>query len=83
MAFGDGAVWVTDEVTGALARIDPVSEHVRSTQVGGAPTAVTVSPAGVLVSAASGAGGVNADSCSSVISGQASSPDWWSRPIST
>ena len=68
IAFGDGAVWVTNEVTGALTRIDPATEHVRSMQVGGAPTAVSVSAAGVLVAAASGSGGINADSCGRVIS---------------
>ncbi len=68
LTFGDGAAWVTNEVTGALTRIDPVSEHVRSIAVGGAPTAVTVSAAGVLVAAAHGGGGVNADSCGRVLS---------------
>jgi branched-chain amino acid transport system substrate-binding protein len=51
-----------------LTRIDPVSEHLRSIPVGGAPTAVTVGAAGVLVADASGSGGINADSCSSVSS---------------
>ena len=69
LAFGDGAAWVTSEVTGTLTRIDPVSEQLRTVAVGGAPTAVSVSPAGVLVATARDSGGVNADSCGSVSSG--------------
>jgi len=87
IAFGDGAAWVTGAVDGTLTRIDPANEHLRRFSVGNTPGAVTVSAAGVLVSAVGGSetagaagsaapasGAVAADSCGRVISGGAARP---------
>ena len=87
IAFGDGAAWVTSAVDGTLTRIDPTNEHLRRFPVGNTPDAVTVSAAGVFVSAVGGSqvagaagsaapagGAVAADSCGGVISEGAGRP---------
>ena len=54
IAFGDGAAWVTSARDGTLTRIDPTDEHLRRFSIGNTPDAVTVSAAGVFVSAVGG-----------------------------
>ena len=79
IAYGDGGVWVTSAIDGTLVRIDPATEHTRRFPLGSTPTAVTVSPPGVLVTTIGGGagtaagshaptgGGINADACGRVI----------------
>ena len=42
VAEGDGFVWVTDQLSGRLARFDPVSGHMKFIPVGHGPMAVVV-----------------------------------------
>jgi YVTN family beta-propeller protein len=49
IAAGDGAVWVTGESAGVLARLDPGSGNVISINVGNAPDAVAAGPGAVWV----------------------------------
>lgn len=49
IAVLEGAVWVTAELDGAVVRIDPATNGATTVAVGGRPSGVAVSPAGILV----------------------------------
>ena len=88
LAFGQNALWAAGGVDGRVARVDPVSEAVESHDVGNAPQAVSVSPAGVWTAVAAGGGrsiapapkikgleALPAGTCSAPVYGGLGSPD--------
>jgi branched-chain amino acid transport system substrate-binding protein len=56
IAFGDGAVWVANPIEGRVVRIDAKTEDVREFELGNAPVAVSVAPAGVWAAVVAGGG---------------------------
>ena len=56
IAYGDGALWVASAVDGKVFRIDAKTEEVRNFDVGNAPVAVSVAPAGVWTAVTAGGG---------------------------
>ena len=56
IAFADGAIWVANPIEGRIVRIDAATEQVRSFEVGNAPVAVSVAPAGVWSAVVAGGG---------------------------